>query len=111
MRDPRNALRPFVIKATREACDKAALELFDLHKLADSILSAAIRGEGALKIPLGPLALDLRGTDAAKALVAWVQDSGMKLEWAERHVERPNGLKVKVAEPVISWTDEAYTLG
>jgi hypothetical protein len=111
MRDPRNALRPFAVKETRAALEKCADQLFGLDVLIEAITTAALKGEGAVKLPLGPFILDLRSTAAARVLVEWVEDNGMRLEWAERLAQRPSGLRVKVAEPIISWTEEAYTLG
>jgi len=110
MRDPRNSLRPFAVNETRAALEKCAEQIFGLDALKEAVTAAALKGEGAVKLPLGSLALDLRRTSAAKALAEWVENNGMRLEWAERHAERPNGLRVRVAEPIISWTDEAYVL-
>lgn len=111
MRDPRNAVRHFAVKATGEALERCAEQVFGLDAVKEAITAAALKGEGAVKLSLNGLALDLRATAAATKLAEWVGRNAMRLEWAERTAERPNGLKVKVAEPIISWTEETYTLG
>ncbi len=40
MRDPRNALRPFILKATQAAREKLAAQHFDLTAVRDAITAA-----------------------------------------------------------------------
>lgn len=109
MRDPRNAFRPFIVKETQAAREKLAEVHFALAAVRDKISEAAMRGEGALRLPLGQLAAELRETEAARKLAEWCEQNGLKLEWAERVLERPNGLKLRTMEAVITWVEEATT--
>lgn len=106
MRDPRNAFRPAMVRLTDEAREKLAAAHFDLDALRDHISAAALRGEGTLRLPLGNIAAELRGTAAAERLAAWCQAEGLRLEWAEQTIERPNGLRLRTGEAVITWVDE-----
>jgi hypothetical protein len=108
MRDPRNAFRPFIVKETQEARERLAAEHFKLEAVREKISEAAQRGEGALRLPLGQLTAELRETEAARKLAAWCEANGLKLEWAERVLERPNGLKLRTMEALISWVEEAH---
>lgn len=107
MRDPRNALRPFAVKETLAAREKQAATHFALEAVRDKISEAAMRGEGAIRLPLGPLAVELRETEAARKLAAWCADNGLAVEWAETMLERPNGLRLRTAEIVITWLEES----
>ncbi len=106
MRDPRNAFRPFIIKETQAAREKLAEVHFALEAVRDKISEAAMRGEGALRLPLGQLAAELRETEAARKLAEWCEANGLRIEWAEITLERPNGLKLRTAEMVITWVEE-----
>jgi hypothetical protein len=107
MRDPRNAFRPFIVKETQTAREKLAAVHFDLEAVRNKISDAAMRGEGALRLPLGQLTAELRDTEAARKLAEWCEKNGLKLEWAEITLDRPNGLKLRTAELVITWLEEA----
>ena len=109
MRDPRNALFPFLVKETATAREAIAAKLYKLDVVKTAIIEAATRGERAVRISDRGLVVDLRGTEAAKTLADWIGQNGMTLEWLERQAERPNGLKVTIGEPVISWGHEAYS--
>jgi hypothetical protein len=109
MRDPRNKLRPFIVKETQEAREKLAALHFALEPVREKITEAALRGEGALRLPLGQLTAELRETEAARELAAWCEVNGLKLEWAERVLERANGLKLRTMEAVITWVEEVNT--
>lgn len=106
MRDPRNALRPFIVKEAQAAREKLAAHHFDLETVRETISAAAMRGEGAIRLPLGQIAVELRATEAADKLLAWCEQNGLAVEWEEAVLTRPNGLKLRTAEPVISWLDE-----
>ncbi len=106
MRDPRNALRPFLIQETHAAREKLAAAHFDLEALRAKISDAAMRGEGALRLPLGPVTAELRETAAAGKLAAWCLAQGIRLEWSEMTIERPDGIRLRTAEPVLSWVEE-----
>lgn len=106
MRDPRNALRPFIVKETQAAREKLAAHHFDLEAVRDAISAAAMRGEGAIRLPLGQTTVELRATEAADKLLVWCEQNGLSVEWEETVLTRPNGLKLRTAEPVISWLDE-----
>jgi hypothetical protein len=107
MRDPRNAFRPFIVKETQAAREQLAAAHFELDVVAQRITDAAKRGEGALRLPLGQIATELRETEAARQLVAWCEANALRLEWAERVLERPDGLKLRTMEAVITWVEEA----
>lgn len=109
MRDPRNAFRPFILKETADAREKLAATHFALDALREKISEAAARGEGALRLPLGQLTAELRETEAARKLKAWCELNGLRLEWAERVLERPNGLKLRTMEAVVIWVEETHT--
>ncbi len=107
MRDPRNAFRPFIVEATQDARERLAATQFDLEAVRDKITKAAMQGEGAIRLPLGQLTAELRETEAAGKMAAWCDMNGFRLEWAERVLERPNGLRLRATEAVITWVDEA----
>ena len=106
MRDPRNALRPFILKETQAAREKFAAQHFDLTAVRDAITAAAARGEGATRLPLGQTAVELRATEAADKLLAWCAQNGLTVEWEEVVIPRDNGLKLRTAELVITWLEE-----
>ncbi len=107
MRDPRNAFRPFIVKETQAAREKLAAQHFDLESVRDKISEAAMRGEGAIRLPLGQLTTELRETEAARKLAEWCERNGLAMEWADTVLERPNGLRLRTAELVITWLEEA----
>ena len=107
MRDPRNAFRPFIVKETQAAREKLAAKHFALDPVREKISEAAARGEGAIRLPLGQLAAELRDTEAARRLAEWCAQNSLAVEWAEVTLERPNGLKLHTAELVITWVEEA----
>jgi hypothetical protein len=109
MRDPRHAFRPFIVKETQAAREKLAAAHFALEAVREKISAAAMRGEGALRLPLGQLTAELRETKPARELAAWCERNGLSLEWAERVLERPDGFKLRTAEAIISWVPEAST--
>jgi hypothetical protein len=111
MRAPLNALKPYAIKEAQSERERVAGVQYHADRLRDAVSEAARRGELAVKLPHGEIVTELRGTEAADNLAAWAEKNGLRVEWAERLVERPNGLRVKIAEPVISWGEESYSLG
>jgi len=108
MRDPRNAFRPFIVKETQDAREKLATAHFDLEGVREKISDAAMRGEGALRLPLGHLTAELRETEAARELAAWCEKNGLRLEWVERVVDRSDGVRLRTSEPQILWADESH---
>ncbi len=108
MRDPRNALTPFLVKETADSLEKIAAKLCDVNVIAEEAIAAATRGEWAIRITDRGLVVDVRSTEAARKLAEWAKANRMTLEWLERAVERSNGLKVMIAEPVISWGGDGY---
>lgn len=108
MRDPRHAFRPYIVQETHDARERLAAEHFGLDAVREKISQAAQRGEGALRLPLGSLTAELRDTEAARTLMAWCKKNGLKLEWTERVLERPNGLRLRSSEAVIMWVEEIH---
>lgn len=106
MRDPRNALRPFVLKETDDARERLAAAHFALETVREQITAAASRGEGSVRLPLGPITAELRGTEASHRLAEWCKQQGIGLEWVEKIAERSNGIRLRTAEPILSWHDE-----
>ena len=106
MRDPRNALRPFIVKETQAAREKLAAHHFDLTAVREIITAAPARGEGATRLTLGQTAVELRATEAAAKLLAWCEQNGLNVEWEEVVIPRENGLKLRTCELVITWLDE-----
>lgn len=106
MRDPRNAFRPFIVQETQAAREKLAAVHFAIDALREKITEAAMRGEGSIRLPLGQLSAELRGTAAADRLAEWSRQHGIRLEWSEMIVERPNGIRLRTAEAVLIWKDE-----
>jgi len=107
MRDPRNVLKPFLVKETQAARERLAAAHFDLEAISARMTDAAMRGEGTLRLPLGQVAAELRATGAADKLASWCQAQGLRLEWTEKLVERPNGLRLRTAEAILSWIEES----
>lgn len=108
MRDPRNAFRPHVVQLTDEAREKIAAAHFDLEAVRDQISAAALRGEGSVRLSLGKITAELRGTEAAQKLAAWCESCGLRLEWSDQVLERPNGLRLRTKEAVIGWSEENH---
>jgi hypothetical protein len=103
-----NAIKPFAVQTANEAREKVAGELLNLDAVKGAIIEAALRGEFAVKVPLGSHVVELRATEAAEKLAIWARENKLTVEWVERMAERPNGLKVAVAEPIISWGVERH---
>ncbi len=106
MRDPRNALRPFIVKEAETAREKLAVEAYKIDAIKAQIIEAAQRGETRVRIPIGAALVDLSKTEAAKALAAWAEQNGLSLSWEPIAAERPNGLRVLLSEPVLQWAEE-----
>lgn len=106
MRSPLNAIKPFLVEEAASARERLAGELYNLDKLKGDVIEAAKRGEYVVKIAHGTVAVDLKETEAANRLAAWIEKNGMRLEWVERLADRPNSLRVWIREPLISWADE-----
>ncbi|MCA3653528.1 MAG: hypothetical protein IOC54_17110 [Methylobacterium sp.] len=106
MRDPRNALKPFLVKETQAAREKLAARHFALDAITQRVTEAAMRGEGAIRLCLGEQSAELRTTKAATELLAWCERNGLRAEWIEITIPRPNGLRLRTAELVLSWVDE-----
>jgi hypothetical protein len=106
MRDPRNALKPFAVKEAETAREKLAVEAYKIDAIKAQIIEAAQRGETRVRIRAGEALVDLSSTEAAQALVAWAKDNGLNLSWERIAADRPNGLRVIIAEPVLQWAEE-----
>lgn len=111
MRDPRNALRPFVVKETQAVRERLAAQVFNLEAARQAVIEAAARGEGRTRLSLGNAQTDLSQTEAAKAMSDWAAGSGFTLIWQDILAVRPNGLRVLLREPVLEWEPEREPSG
>ena len=85
-------------KASRE---KLAGELFELDTVRGLVIAAA--GEGFSKIIIRPpRPIDLRDTNAARAAVKHLTDSGLKPFW-ESYIADSNGHQVAASELHVEW--------
>jgi hypothetical protein len=106
MRAPVNALRPFLVKATAEAREKLAAELYHPDRVKDLAATAALAGATDVRLTQ-EVATDLQRTDAARALEAWATGQKLRVTWETRNMIGPDGREIHVQEPVVSWPDDA----
>jgi hypothetical protein len=104
MRPPINALRPFLVKATKEAREKMAGDLFNLDRVRELVGKAAIDGHASLRLTQSA-PLDLRSTDAAAKLEAWAASQKLRVEWVTRMVAGQDGRELVLQEALVSWEE------
>jgi hypothetical protein len=104
MRAPVNALRPFLVKATAEAREKLAAELYHSDRVKGLATTAALAGASSLRLTQ-EAAIDLQRTEAARALEAWASGQRLHLAWEPRNLRADDGRDIRVHEPVVSWSD------
>jgi hypothetical protein len=104
MRANVTALRPFLVKATREAREKLAGELFALDHVRELVEKAAIAGQASVRLTQ-QAPLDLRNTDAAAKLEAWAAAEKLRVEWPTRMVVGQDGRDLVLQEALVSWEE------
>jgi len=97
-------LLPELQKETRAALEKRAEVDLNPGVIRMAISNAAREGQTALRVKI-PSNLDVRSTDAAAALVVWCKVEGLTLIWERREADMPDGRRVTVTEPEISWIE------
>ncbi|MTW18795.1 hypothetical protein GJ689_21575 [Rhodoplanes serenus] len=102
MRAPLAKLLPILQAETARAIETAAAEIAP-EQVRAKITAAAKAGQSALRVRL-PSPVNVRDTEAAKALTAWCKKEGLKLAWENRAVDLDDGRRVIVWEPEISWS-------
>ena len=86
---------------TRAAREKVAGELLTLDAVRGAVAAAAARGL-VVAVMRPPHPVDLRETDAARAAVKHLTDSGFKVEW-ESYREDEDGRPTDGVELKIFW--------
>ena len=102
MRPPLGKLLPELQRQSREACEQFAAAEFKPDVVRMRIFEAAKKGHTVLRLTL-PHHLDLRATNAARALAEWCKESELTLEWLSREVDTGDSRRATVWEPEISW--------
>lgn len=85
--------------------DRAAIELnpFNIRMM---IYEYARLGLTTRRVRM-PNTLNVRGTNAAEALIKWCKAEGLGLTWEKRCVDLEDGRRLDVYEPEISWQPKA----
>jgi hypothetical protein len=104
MRAAVNALRPFLVKMTREAREKMAAELYAIDRVRELIEAAAIAGQASVRLTQQK-PIDLRSTDAAAKLEAWAAGEKLRVEWVTRMVVGQDGRDLVLQEAVVNWAE------
>lgn len=102
MTTPLKKLLPTLQNLTQATREKLAAQVFDLELVREHLTQAAARGQDGVRIQL-PNVLNVSGTKAAAALSSWCEKEGLQLVWEVRQTDSPDGRRVSVSEPVISW--------
>lgn len=91
-----------LVKETAAAREKRAAEHLNLTTIREQIYKSARTGEFSFRIRL-PEGVDVRGTKAGQALQDWGEKEGLRIVWETRACDMPDGRRVDIVEPVISW--------
>jgi hypothetical protein len=102
-KSPLVQLKPELLRAVDEACERIAGQHLAPMAVRDLLWEAAKKhGYKAYRVHL-PDGVNLRETKVAKTLVAWAKKESLTLEWESRESTTPDGRRVTVYEPEISW--------
>lgn len=91
-------------KATADVRARTAAEKLGITTVRAAVHQAALEGQSGLRVRL-PAWLDaVADTPAARELATWAKAEGLRLEWERREATLPDGRRVTVVEPEISWS-------
>lgn len=105
MRAPVNSLVAELRRASHSAREKAAGEVLAPETVREAIHQAALLGRESWRIRV-PDGLAVDGTAAEAALNAWAKRERLRITWESRHCDMPDGQRVQVAEPILSWGEQ-----
>lgn len=63
---------------------------------------AAKQGQDSVRIRL-PEGVNVRGCDSTELFEMWVRENGLTIVWERRMCDMPDGRRVEIEEPEISW--------
>lgn len=94
-------LLPELQLQTRDFLERFAEAELNPAILRVKIFDAAKQGHTSLRVKI-PLHMNVQNSKAAKALMAWCEESGLAIAWEKRSGE-VDGQVFSTFEPVISW--------
>lgn len=72
------------------------------EKIRGLLHEAARQGQSSVRIRL-PEGMNVRGCDSTELFEVWVRDNGLTIVWERRMCDMPDGRRVEIEEPEISW--------
>lgn len=102
MKSPVAKLLPALQAEVERAREMFAEEALRPEMIREACFEAAHRGELSLRKRL-PDFPGVRGTRAEATLATWCKGQGLVLTWEKRMADLPDGRRVDVWEPEISW--------
>lgn len=103
MKSPRQPFRPALVSAMKDAREALAAEVY-----ASAAVKQALSVEAGLGLSGGvittPIAVDLRETAAAKALITWLSKEGLRADWMRRgDPQKAHTMMADYWDLVVSW--------
>lgn len=102
MKAPLARLLPEMLKVMTMTRENIAATHLRPDLVRTKIFEAAKAGHDALCIHLPDGAL-VRGCENTATFEAWAKENGLKVDWEKRLCEMPDGRRVTITEPVVSW--------
>lgn len=102
MRSPLAKLKPYLVDTTAKARERYAADTLALDKVRAFMTEAAQKGESAVRVVL---TMNVRGTDAARALEEWAKKEEFIFTWEIRPIEKTDGPRETVFEPELRWIE------
>lgn len=101
MKSLKQPFRPELLRVMQAARETRADTLFDPVKVKSRLSQAAAEGKAHCVLPAP---FDLRETDAARTILVWCQQEGLRAEWSSRPAPEAHG--EAAYDLVISWRPE-----
>lgn len=96
-------LVPTLVAATAAAREREAAKLLGVEVVRVAIHQAAEAGQSGLRLRLPDWLDAVVNTTAARGLMDWARREGLRLDWMPREASLPDGRRVTVVEPEITW--------
>ena len=102
MRSPLAKLKPYLVDTTAKAREHYAADTLARDKVRALMTAAAESGRSAVRVTL---TMNVRGTDAARALEEWAEKEGFIFTWETRPIEKTDGPRETIFEPELRWIE------
>lgn len=102
MKSPKQPFRPELLRVMQAAREAHAGTVFDPVAVKSRLSQAAAEGKAHCVLPAP---FDLRETDAARTIITWCQQEGLRTSWSSRPA--PEAHAEAAYDLVISWRPEA----